>query len=250
MTRTTRTRTALASSVALGGGLLLALAAPLSASAHVGVTPSSTAAGSYTVLGFSIPHGCGDSPTTKVTFTIPEGINSVTPTVNPNWTIAEVSEELPEPIVDSHGASVVERDAQVVYTAITPLDAHQRDVLELSLQLPEDAEGEDLVFPVLQECVEGTTDWSQVAEEGGEEPESPAPVITVTAAEGDGHGHGADEEAAEPISSEHDHGAEAESASTSSDDAVARWLAVGGIAVGAVGIVLAVLARRKPTTKA
>jgi uncharacterized protein YcnI len=43
----------------LAGGAVLALAAvPLAASAHVTVTPSGTAAGSYTVLTFAFSHGC------------------------------------------------------------------------------------------------------------------------------------------------------------------------------------------------
>lgn len=145
---------------ALGAGALLAVGAPLAASAHVGVESTSSAAGSYTVLGFGIPHGCGESPTTKLTFTIPEGIDRVTPTVNPGWTIEKVIETLPEPKTDSHGASVVDRVSEVVYTAVTPLPSDLRDVIELSLQLPADAEGETLAFPVLQECAEGSTDWS------------------------------------------------------------------------------------------
>lgn len=239
-------RTTLASTVALGGGLALALAVPISASAHVGVEASSTAEGSYTVLSFSTPHGCGESPTTKLTFTMPEGVNRVTPTVNANWTIDKVVEELPEPVQDSHGANLVDRDAQVIYTAITPLPSDQRDVIELSLQLPADAAGETLAFPVLQECAEGSTDWSEIAEEGEPEPESPAPSITVTAATGDAHGHGADTASAE----EHDEAGEALSAApASSDDPVARWLGAGGLVVGAVGVALAAVAWRRPAKR-
>ena len=58
----------------------LALAAP--ASAHVTVDPSTTAAGSYTVLTIAVPHGCEESSTTKVAIKIPEQILSVTPTRN------------------------------------------------------------------------------------------------------------------------------------------------------------------------
>ncbi|WP_350348288.1 YcnI family protein [Agromyces sp. G08B096] len=242
--RTARPRTALAATAALGGGLLLALAAPLSASAHVGVEPTSTAEGSYTVVAFAIPHGCGDSPTTKLTFTMPEGVDRVTPTVNSGWTIEKVVEELPEPKTDSHGANLVDRDAQVVYTAVTPLPSDLRDVIELSFQLPADAAGETLAFPVLQECAEGSTDWSELAEEGEEEPEHPAPSIVVTAAEAGGHGHGgaSDEAMDDPA----DASGASDATAATGDDPVARWLAVGGLAVGVAGVVLAVLARRRP----
>ena len=239
----TSIRTTLAAAVALGAGTALALAAPLAASAHVVVDPSATAAGAYTVLSFGTPHGCGESPTTKLTFTMPEGIDRVTPTVNPGWTIEKVVEQLDAPRKDSHGANITERVSSVVYTAVTPLPSDLRDVIELSLQLPADAAGETLAFPVLQECTEGQTDWSAIAEEGEEEPEHPAPTITVTEASADGHGHAV----AADASAEH----ESETASSSgsaddagSDDVVARVLGVAGLLVGAVGIVLAVTARR------
>ena len=161
----------------LAGGALLVLAAPLAASAHVTVTPSGTAAGSYTVLTFAFSHGCDGSPTTALAIDIPESIESVSPTLNPNWTIEKVADG--------------DRTAQVVYTAITPVEDGYRDTIELSLQLPEDAAGETLAFPVLQTCAEGETNWNELAEEGAEEPESPAPTIVVTEATGDEHGHGA-----------------------------------------------------------
>ncbi|MEF3402223.1 YcnI family protein [Agromyces sp. CCNWLW203] len=239
----TRIRTTLAAAVALGAGTALALAAPLAASAHVVVEPSATAAGAYTVLSFGTPHGCGESPTTKLTFTMPEGIDRVTPTVNPGWTIEKVVEQLDEPTKDSHGANITERVSSVVYTAVTPLPTDLRDVIELSLQLPADAAGETLAFPVLQECAEGQTDWSAIAEEGEEEPEHPAPTVTVTEASADGHGHAAEADASSDHESET---ASADAAETtgSDDDVVARVLGIAGLVVGAVGIVLAITARR------
>ncbi|WP_164990351.1 YcnI family protein [Agromyces albus] len=230
-------RPALAAAAALGAGTILALAAPLAANAHVGVDPTETAAGAYTVLGFGIPHGCGESPTTKLTFTMPDGIDRVTPTVNSNWSIEKVVQQLDEPKTDSHGANITERVAQVVYTAVTPLPSDLRDVIELSLQLPEDAAGETLAFPVLQECTDGSTDWSEVAENGAAEPEHPAPTVTVTEASGADHGH----TPAEVTTEEH---AVEPTASAPADDTLARGLGIGGLVVGAVGVVLAVMARR------
>ena len=85
--RPTFRKPAVLGAIAIGAGALLAVGAPLAASAHVSVTPTSTAAGSYTVLSFAVGHGCDGSPTTSLSFEIPEEINAVTPTVNPNWTI-------------------------------------------------------------------------------------------------------------------------------------------------------------------
>jgi len=225
-------RNALLTAAGLTAGAALALAAPLAANAHVGVTPSDTAAGSYSVLTFAFSHGCDGSPTTALTFDLPEEIESVSPTLHPNWTIEKVADG--------------DRTAQVVYTAITPVEDGYRDTIELSVLLPEDAVGETLAFPVLQSCAEGETNWNQLAEDGGEEPESPAPTIVVTEASGDGHGHGASAEGAgagHDDDATHDEAA-SDAADTSSADLVARILGIGGLVVGVVGVVLAIAARR------
>ena len=121
-----------------------------------------------------------------------------------------------------------------------------RDTIELSLQLPEDAAGETLAFPVLQTCEVGETNWNQVAEAGEDEPESPAPVIVVTEATGDGHGHGAaaDEATTDDHADDHAEGTEEVAATSDEADTVARVLGIGGLVVGVVGIVLALAARR------
>ena len=92
------------------------------ASAHVGVTPDKTAANSYALLTFAIPHGCDQSGTTKVTITLPAELNDAQPTVNPNWTAAKVTEQLAEPKKLADGTSITKRTSQIVYTAKAPLE--------------------------------------------------------------------------------------------------------------------------------
>ena len=104
--------------VTLTAATLLALAPAVAASAHVSASATSTAAGSYTVVTFSVPHGCDGSPTTAVEIEIPETILSVTPTVNPNWTIEKNLVPLDEATQDAHGDNVTERVGSVTYTAI------------------------------------------------------------------------------------------------------------------------------------
>ena len=144
---------------AAAGLITLGLAGP--ASAHVTVTPENTAAGSFTVVTMSVPHGCDGSPTTKVAIQIPEDILAVTPTRNPYYDVAKKIEKLPEPVTDAHGNEVTERVASVEYTAKTPLPDGERDAFELSLQLPEKA-GETLAFPAVQTCEKGETAWTEV----------------------------------------------------------------------------------------
>lgn len=234
--RSTSTRTRALAVAGLTAGALLAIGAPLAASAHVSVTPSDTAAGSNTLLTFSTSHGCEGSPTTAMTIDIPESVISVFPTVNPNWTIEKIST----------GEGDAARVSQVVYTAITPLEEGFRDTFVLSAKLPEDAVGETLEFPVLQSCAVGETNWSETSVAGEDEPEAPAPFIVLTeaAAEGDGHGGPA-------AASTDDASAESEETAVSpeapSSDLVARILGVGGLIVGAIGVTLAVVTRRSAT---
>jgi len=175
--KNTNSRIGLGAAGVVLGAAALVVATPLAASAHVTVSPSSTAAGSNTVLTFSVPHGCDGSATTSLAFAIPDDIPSVTPTVNPNWTIDKVMDG--------------DRVSTVVYTAVVPLQDGYRDTVALSLRLPDDAAGETIAFPVAQTCEAGETDWSEVAS-AGEDPHSlehPAPTITVTAAtDEDAHG--------------------------------------------------------------
>ena len=220
-------------------GAALVVAMPLAAVAHVNVAPSSTAAGSTSQLTFGVGHGCDGSSTTALTFTIPDEFVSVTPNVNPNWTVEKVMVDLPEPITDAHGNSLVERVGTVVYTAKTPLVDGFRDTVTLQVTLPEDADGSTLAFPVLQSCDVGETNWNELAEEGQDphELEHPAPTLTVTAAdvEHDAAPVGVDLAASS---------GETTAPEPAEPDLVARGLGLAGLIIGVAGILFAVITRR------
>lgn len=216
------------------------LAGVTAASAHVGVTPDKTDANSYALLTFGIPHGCDESGTTKVTITLPEELNDAQPTVNPNWTVEKVVEQLPEPKKLEDGATITKRTSQIVYTAKAPLNPELRDALVLSVKLP-DAAGKTLHFPTLQNCEQGQTDWSEIAKDG-QDPHSlkaPAPSLTVTAAAADAHGGHASASAETGADASQ---ASSVSASTPDDGAQTRsWAGLvagfGGLALGGVALV-------------
>lgn len=231
-------KTALAASAFMAGAFL-AIGAPLSASAHISVEPSSTAAGSSAVLTFALPHGCEGSATTAISIGIPEGITSVTPTVKPDWSVSEVEVDLAAPLADGHGNSITSRTGQVVYTAEVPLDDGLRDTFALSITLPEDAAGQSLSFPIVQTCTEGQTDWNEVTQAGAAEPEHPAPAIVVTEPTADAHAAADAHDAADT--------ADAAGTAETPGDVLARVLGIGGLVLGAIGIVLAVTARRATT---
>ncbi|MEV7963359.1 YcnI family copper-binding membrane protein [Oerskovia paurometabola] len=234
--------------VAAATTLLLALGAS-GASAHVSVNPDTTTAGSYALLTFGVPHGCGESATTKVSIQIPEPITSVTPTVNPGWDVEKVMVTLATPIDDGHGGQLTERVGEIVYTARTPLPDGYRDALVLSTKLP-DTVGETLVFPTVQTCQEGESAWVQVAAEG-EDPHDldlPAPTLTITEAE---EAHGDVETVSDAAASEAasaDGTDDTADAAGSSDEPSSLPLVLSGVALvlGAAGLVLggAAFARR------
>jgi uncharacterized protein YcnI len=209
--------------------IALSLVAP--ASAHVTATPSTAAAGAYTVVTFSVGHGCEGSPTTKIEIQVPESVLSVAPTRNPFYEVEKTIEQLDEPVADAHGNEVTERVASIVYTADTPLPEGQRDTFELSFQIP-DAEGEMLTFPTVQTCEEGETGWVEVPADGqdADELESPAPGFEVTAAGAGGHG---DDASAEPAADE--------PAEESTDETVAADAGDTSPALGWIGLVAGLL---------
>jgi uncharacterized protein YcnI len=212
------------------GAVVLGVAAP--ASAHVTITASTTAAGAFTLLTLSVPHGCDGSATTRVTIQIPEEVNAVTPTRNALWDVEKRTEQLDPPVTDAHGNEITERVDTVTYTAKTPLPDGYRDAFELSLQLPEE-EGTTLVFPTIQTCEEGEAAWIEVPEEGQSEDdlELPAPSLTITGAGAEGDAHGSEE-------------AQPEAAESGSD--LGAWGLVAGVLGVLVGAFAVVQARRRP----
>ena len=229
---TTALRRTLTSAAAAAGTAALLLTAASGASAHVGVTPDKTAANSYALLTFGIPHGCEESGTTKVAITLPAELNDAQPTVNPNWTVEKVTEQLAEPRKLADGTSITKRTSQIIYTAKAPLAHELRDALVLSVKLP-DAAGSTLYFPTLQSCETGQTDWSEIARDG-QDPHSlkaPAPSITISDA--------ADAHAPASLSASADSGPEAatdQAAAVTGSGADARSWA--GLAAGLGGLML------------
>src|SRR5690606_23303640 len=130
----------------------------------------------------------------------------------------------------------------VSYTAETPLPDDRRTTFELSVKLPDAEAGEQLAFPVLQQCEVGSIDWAEVAAPGEAEPQSPAPLLVLTESTGDGHGHGTGTEDSAA-------GADAAQPATASDDVLARVLGIAGLVVGTVGLILGLKGRRNEVRK-
>ncbi|WP_311257575.1 YcnI family protein [Microbacterium sp. WCS2018Hpa-9] len=228
----TSTRTSTRRNVTAGlvGGAILALAIPAMASAHVSVSPDELVAGDHGVLTFSFAHGCDNSPTTSLKVTMPEGLASVAPTMDSDWAID----------IEKGDDGLV---SAVTYTAVAPVPNELRGAVSMAVGLDEDTP-DSLAFPVVQTCVEGSTEWTQLAEDG-EDPHSldaPAPVVEVVAASADGHGdeHGSTEEAGDADTADSDAAGDADSST-----ALGTALGAGGLVAGVAALVVSVLAYRR-----
>ncbi len=215
-------------------GLALALGAPVAASAHIHVTPDAAAADAATTLTFSFSHGCDDSPTTAITVDMPEGVTNVVPIAAAGWGIQR----------DFAANGTVTR---VVYTAAVPIESGLKGEVAMEVRFPAEAADTAVAFPVTQDCVAGSTAWTQVAADGEDEPESPAPTVAVgaVAAEGAGHGGGREESSASDESVDDGADTAAADGTGAPVQTVAVWLGGAGLAVGAAALVVAVAALRR-----
>ncbi|WP_345802035.1 DUF1775 domain-containing protein [Microbacterium sp. AZCO] len=210
----------------VAAGAALALAAPLAASAHVHVDPATAPAGANETLTFSFAHGCDGSPTTALVIDIPDGVATTAPVVEGGWTIQR-----------DLGAD--DQPTRVTFTSDQPIESGLQASVSLVVAFSEEAPNTTAVFPITQECVDGSTAWTQVAA-AGEDPESldsPAPTVAVgdaVATEDDGDPVAAADAAAASDASS--------AASSGAADSVARLLAGGALAV-AVATLVVVLAR-------
>lgn len=210
--------------------LVAAAIAPAPAGAHVTVAPEEAAADDYAYLQFSVPHGCDGSSTTRLRVQVPENVVSVTPQVNPGWSLETKSG--PKEETELHGETITEGVREITWTAENaPLPDEYLDVFGVSARMPA-APGETVYFPTIQECENGATRWIEVpaAGESPEELEEPAPALTLNEPDG-----------AHAASAPDGGGEEGIETDVSDSDG----LAIAGLVVGGLGLLMggAALAR-------
>jgi uncharacterized protein YcnI len=152
--------------------LIAVLTLPLISFAHVTMEANHTNAGNYAKLIFSVPHGCEGQATTKLTVRLPDGILSVKPQVHPGWEITTKEVKLKKPAT-LHGKPVSESTSEVSWQG-GPLPDKYMDEFGMSILLP-DRPGETLLFPVIQECSQQTSNWTEPGHDG----KFPAPRLTL-----------------------------------------------------------------------
>jgi periplasmic copper chaperone A len=241
--RPLRTR-ALAVTAAACGALLLT-AVP--ASAHVHATPDSTAADGYSVVTFRVPNESDTAATTSVRVSLPADHPFSYVAVRPvaGWSAVVEEAALPAP-VELDGTTLTKAPLSITWTAdpgAPGIGVGQFEEFEANVG-PLPGAGTRVVLPTVQTYADGeVANWTEVAPEGAEEPESPAPEFTTTAAAADGHGGGTHAAAATGAGSGADSGSG--SGSGSGSDSLARGLAGGGLVLGLAALLVALLRRRR-----
>lgn len=227
------------------GALVLTFAAP--AAAHVTVQPEEAVQGGYAKLTFRVPNESDTAGTVRLRVELPSDtpFPSVRTRPVPGWQAETETTTFDEPV------SVGDVDVEEAVTAITwtaqrgvRIDPGEFEEFEISVgPLPETTDS--LAFPAIQTYSDDSVvRWDETSENGGEEPEHPAPALTLTPAvdedtgsadddAGDGAGDDAEDtgEAAEGERGQADG-----SASDQAVDSTARTLGAAGLAVGVLSL--------------
>ncbi|MFB2585048.1 YcnI family copper-binding membrane protein [Herbiconiux liukaitaii] len=255
---TTRSRARLATLGAASALLTAAavvLAAPLAASAHVRVDPSTATPGSYTTLTFKVPNESATASTNRVSVDLPTDtpFSSVSYQPVPGWTAEVIEGALPEPVTVGE-ATLTEAPLSVVWTADDGIGIEDGQFQEFPISVGPVPDTHEVVLPAHQSYTDGTVvDWVDEPLASGEEPEHPAPVLAIDQdAADEGHGaHGAAAGDASVTAGDADASSASASGSASGSGDLSMGLGIGGFGLGAVALVVAVVALlRRPGAKA
>lgn len=222
-----------ATSIALGTGALLAVAVPLSASAHVTITPDTAPPSSYSVITFKVPTESATAVTTKLEVDLPTDTPfpsvSYVPVVG--WTTQVVTSKLATP-VKVPGNEITDAVTKIVWTAQPGYEIKQNQLQLFPVSLNGVPDTGKVAFTALQSYSDGSVvSWSQTTKNA----EHPAPTLYITDAPPTGTSS-ASPAPARPTAS----------ATSAPSDAIARGLGIAGLVLGAISLVLAVtLLRRK-----
>ena len=234
-------RTFITASIAVGAGALLAIAAPLAASAHVEVTPNTTAAGSYADITFRVPNESATATTTKVEVQIPAAtpFATVRYVAVSGWDAELVTETLSPPVTVGK-TTLTEAVTRVIWTSQPGSEIKDNEIRQFTLSVGAVPDTGKIELNAIQTYSDGSVvAWSGT----GEGAKHPSPVLYVNDAPIAEHdAHAAPASATNATDATNTTGAEA------SSDTLARLLSIGALVVGTVGVVLSVVTLRRTVT--
>ncbi len=240
MTMSTPRRAGIAA-LALGAATLLAIAAPLSASAHVSLEENTATPGTFTTLTFRVPNETADGASTnKLTVTLPGGkslLDSVSYIPVPGWTTELVTTKLDKPITDGDD-TITEAVTQVTWAAQPGSEYGPGSEGQFKLFVGPIPDVGKLDLPADQ----GYSDGSVVSWSGAADSEHPAPVLYI----GDAAPKSDDPDSAPEATVAT---APAAPAAAAGPDVLARVLGGIGLVLGVIALLIAIVGRR-PQQKA
>jgi uncharacterized protein YcnI len=197
-------------------------AATATAWAHVGVEANNAVRGGEAILTFQVPNESDKGAlTTQLSVALPN-VTSASTEQMPGWTAK----------LDRDTAAGTTRS--VTWTAATGagIAPDQFALFRVAVTLPNNTD--TVTFPATQTYTDGTAvHWDQPPRPGGGEPEYPVPTLTLTAAPSAGT-------AQSPSPS-----APSQASASPAPDNIARWLAGAALVVGALGVGVALVTRRR-----
>jgi uncharacterized protein YcnI len=249
----------------LGAALLIAAAGP--AFAHVTTDPSSAPQGGEITLRFRVPNEVASANVVKVDVAFPTDhpLLGVDTEAIAGWT-STVTETKLNPPVQTDDGPVAEAVSEIVWTAGTGGGTPPGQFQEFSVlvqQLPSDTD--QVVFKALQTYSDGSiVRWIDPVTSDHPDPDNPTPILTLTPADTNGAGANGTGTAAPPPAGTPTTAAGAippaaaspaasptvDAARLATKGSVSTANAYGliGIVIGAIGLIVAVLAIRKRPT--
>jgi uncharacterized protein YcnI len=230
-------KTPFAASVAAASTALLLIAAPMAASAHVRVDPGSATPGSYTNLTFKVPTESATAGTVKLVVDLPTAtpFTSVSYLPLAGWTTTVDTEKLAKPVKSDDG-TISEAPVRVTWTAQPGVQIAPGQFQQFTVSAGAVPDTGSVELPAHQYYSDGSiVDWDQPTPKSGEEPEHPAPTLYIDdPSPTQGH-------ASTPLVAS---AAPQPTAGTPGTTATVVSLAVGvgGLALGAIALVIAVFA--------
>ncbi|MCU1557028.1 MAG: hypothetical protein JWN09_1023 [Microbacteriaceae bacterium] len=229
-------------SLAVGAGALLAIALPLSASAHVTITPYTTPPGAYALITFKVPNESATAGTKIIEVDIPTDtpFASVSYVPVPGWDVTLVTEQLPKPVKIA-GNQLKEAVTKVIWTAQPGHEIGDGQLQLLPLSVGPVPNTGKILLPMTQTYTDGTVvGWSDKTSDAAH----PAPVLYVKDAPIVSPDADAEVTAASQAQSRE---TTATSPVAASSDPVARGLGIGGLVLGAIGLALGAVGIRRTT---
>src|SRR4051794_27971934 len=210
------------------------------ASAHVTANSADATKGGFAEITLRVPNESDTNSTTSLGVQLPTDtpIANVSIKPVPGWTATTQTEPLNPPVTDDDGNKVTEAISQITWTADPGAGIKPGEYQTFSISAGPLPKTDSLVLPTVQGYDDGTeVAWIDPTVQGQAEPEHPAPTLTLASS-----------------STEATSSGQAASSSTGSGTSglavTALIVGIVGLLAGAVGVVLALGARRRATVPA